>query len=202
MELVQNVVSTFSLGDRVDLKMIASNGINVQYNPRKFSAAIMRLNPTSKNSPVVRRPKVTALIFGTGKVVCSGGKSLDENMKGARIIARLIQKLYLDQINPQNIRFINYTIHNIVGSFQVSFKIDLLAFNKSFPKHAFYDPTSFPGLRYKPYTTDKTTIIIFISGKIIITGVKDIHTLEEAKNFVSKKLIGFKRPFPYVTPFI
>ena len=49
----------------MDLHYIAANGRNVEYKPKRFAAAIMR----------IRDPKTTALIFRSGKMVCTGAKS-------------------------------------------------------------------------------------------------------------------------------
>jgi transcription initiation factor TFIID TATA-box-binding protein len=53
------------LGMELDLRKIAQNARNSEYNPRRFAACIMR----------IREPKTTALIFKSGKVVCTGAKS-------------------------------------------------------------------------------------------------------------------------------
>jgi transcription initiation factor TFIID TATA-box-binding protein len=55
-QLVQNVVATAYIGEKVDLVFIANNVENVIYNPYKFTAAIIRLN----------EPKITVLIFNSG----------------------------------------------------------------------------------------------------------------------------------------
>lgn len=62
---LQNIVSTVNLACRLDLKLIALQARNAEYNPKHFSAAIMR----------IREPKTTALIFASGKMVITGAKS-------------------------------------------------------------------------------------------------------------------------------
>lgn len=54
---LQNVVSTCSVGRSLDLKFIAMHARNAEYNPKRFSAVIMR----------IREPKTTALIFSSGE---------------------------------------------------------------------------------------------------------------------------------------
>uniref|UniRef100_M4C3Q4 Uncharacterized protein n=1 Tax=Hyaloperonospora arabidopsidis (strain Emoy2) TaxID=559515 RepID=M4C3Q4_HYAAE len=54
---IMNVVGTVDLKTPLDLKVIALHARNAEYNPKRFSAVIMRL----------RDPKTTALIFGSGK---------------------------------------------------------------------------------------------------------------------------------------
>lgn len=80
---VQNVVSTAYLGSRIDLNMVSRKVPNIIYDPRKFIAAIIRL----------RKPKTTILLFHTGKIVTTGGSSINDNKIGARRVARAIQKI-------------------------------------------------------------------------------------------------------------
>lgn len=51
----------------LDLRKLALQSRNAEYNPRRFAACIMR----------IREPKTTALIFSSGKVVCTGAKTED-----------------------------------------------------------------------------------------------------------------------------
>ena len=42
---------------------------NAEYNPKRFAAVIMR----------IREPRTTALIFSSGKMVCTGAKSEEDS---------------------------------------------------------------------------------------------------------------------------
>ena len=64
---LQNIVSTAYLGATLDLRNIALNCRNAEYNPKRFAAVIIR----------IRDPKTTALIFSSGKMVITGAKSED-----------------------------------------------------------------------------------------------------------------------------
>ena len=79
----RNVVSTVNLGCELKLKEIAQRAGNAEYNPRRFSAVIMR----------IRNPRTTLLIFQSGKLVCTGAKTVDDSNRAARRGARIIQKL-------------------------------------------------------------------------------------------------------------
>jgi TATA-box binding protein (TBP) (component of TFIID and TFIIIB) len=79
----RNIVSTVNLGCPLDLKRIALQARNAEYNPKRFAAVIMR----------IRNPRTTALIFGSGKMVCTGAKSEEDSLQAARRYARVIQKL-------------------------------------------------------------------------------------------------------------
>jgi len=71
---LQNIVSTVDLKCKLDLKTIALNARNTEYNPKRFAAAIMK----------IRNPKTTALIFSSGKMVCTGAKSEEDSKKGSK----------------------------------------------------------------------------------------------------------------------
>jgi len=60
----RNIVCTVNLGCKLDLKKIALHARNAEYNPKRFAAVIMR----------IRDPRTTALIFSSGKMVCTGAK--------------------------------------------------------------------------------------------------------------------------------
>ncbi len=81
--IYRNIVSTVNLGCQLDLKRIALQARNAEYNPKRFAAVIMR----------IRSPRTTALIFSSGKMVCTGAKSEEDSIQAARRYARVIQKL-------------------------------------------------------------------------------------------------------------
>merc|ERR1712130_964577 len=60
------------------LQNIAMHARNAEYNPKRFAAVIMR----------IREPRTTALIFSSGKMVCTGAKSEKESRLAARKYAR------------------------------------------------------------------------------------------------------------------
>ena len=80
---LQNIVSTANLGSKLDLRTIALNCRNAEYNPKRFAAVIMR----------IREPKTTALIFSSGKMVCTGAKSEELSRDAAKKYAKAIKKV-------------------------------------------------------------------------------------------------------------
>ncbi|KAK6143682.1 hypothetical protein DH2020_024030 [Rehmannia glutinosa] len=163
--IIQNIVSTVNLDCKLNLQSIASKALNAEYNPNRFSAVIMR----------IKEPKTTALIFKSGKVVCTGAKTEEASKIAARKFARIVQKLGF----PVN--FVNFRIQNIVASCDVRFVIRLesMAATCSDEEHsAVYEPELFPGLIYRT-NNSKVVILVFASGKIVIAGAKveeDIFT--------------------------
>jgi transcription initiation factor TFIID TATA-box-binding protein len=75
-------VSTANLNTEIDLKHIAVHCSNAEYKPKRFAAAIMR----------IREPKTTALIFASGRMVCTGAKSEEMSNQACRQYAKAIIK--------------------------------------------------------------------------------------------------------------
>lgn len=173
---VQNVVSTVNLGIKLDLKKIALQARNAEYNPKRFAAVIMR----------IREPKTTALIFSSGKVVCTGAKSEDDSRLAARKYARIIQKIGF------NVKFQDFTIQNIVGSCDVGFPIRLDGLQSAHSNFSSYEPELFPGLIYRMHQP-KIVLLIFVSGKIVITGAKLRDDIKRAFDNIYPILRDFKK---------
>lgn len=171
---LQNIVSTVNVNCQLDLKKIALHARNAEYNPKRFAAVIMR----------IREPKTTALIFASGKMVCTGAKSEEDSKKAARKYARIIQKLGFPA------KFTDFKIQNIVGSTDVKFPIRLEGLAYGHGNFSSYEPELFPGLIYR-MVQPKIVLLIFVSGKIVLTGAKVRKEIYDA----------FERIYPVLTEF-
>ncbi|WIA36989.1 hypothetical protein OEZ86_008226 [Tetradesmus obliquus] len=163
---LQNVVATVDLGCRLELKEIALHARNAEYNPKRFAAVIMR----------IREPKTTALIFASGKMVCTGAKSEAESRLAAKKYCRIVQRTGFDDVKMKE-----FKIQNIVGSCDVKFPIRLEGLAYSHGYFATYEPELFPGLIYR-MKEPKIVLLIFVSGKVVLTGAKkreEIYTAFE-----------------------
>ena len=160
---IENIVSTADLGCRLNLREIALRAKNVDYNPKRFSAVIMR----------IKEPKATALIFSSGKIVTLGTKNEEQSRTACRKFAKIIKS----QDYPVSLK--DFKIQNIVGSANSEFKISLIKLHLCFIKYinckkensVFYEPELFPGLIYR-MIEPKIVLLIFTSGKIVLTGAK------------------------------
>ena len=159
----RNIVATVNLGCTLNLKQITLHARNAEYNPKRFAAVIMR----------IREPKTTALIFSSGKMVCTGAKSEESARLAARKFARIIQKLGFSAT------FKEFKIQNIVGSCDVKFPIRLEQLQTRHQQFCSYEPELFPGLIYR-MMDPKVVLLIFVSGKIVLTGAKERSHIHEA----------------------
>uniref|UniRef100_A0A8C6X405 TATA-box binding protein like 2 n=1 Tax=Naja naja TaxID=35670 RepID=A0A8C6X405_NAJNA len=173
---LQNIVATVNLACKLDLKNIALHARNAEYNPKRFAAVIMR----------IREPRTTALIFSSGKMVCTGAKSEEQSRLAARKYARVVQKLGFPA------KFLDFKIQNMVGSCDVRFPIRLEGLVLTHPQFSSYEPELFPGLIYR-MVKPRIVLLIFVSGKVVLTGAKDRSEIYEAFENIYPILKGFKK---------
>ncbi|KAH7695515.1 hypothetical protein AAVH_37425, partial [Aphelenchoides avenae] len=133
---------------QLDLKEIAMKARNAEYNPKRFAAVIMR----------IRQPKTTALIFRSGKIVCTGAKCEEDSKAAARKYARIIQKLGFKA------KFTEFKVQNIVASVDLKFPVRLEALCLAHDQFSTYEPELFPGLIYR-MMVPRVVLLIFGSGK-------------------------------------
>lgn len=173
---LQNIVSTVNLGCKLDLKKIALHARNAEYNPKRFAAVIMR----------IREPRTTALIFSSGKMVCTGAKSEEMSRLAARKYARIVQKLGFEA------KFLDFKIQNMVGSCDVKFPIRLEGLVLTHSQFSSYEPELFPGLIYR-MVKPRIVLLIFVSGKVVLTGAKVRAEIYEAFDNIYPILRGFRK---------
>ena len=125
----------------------------------------------------IREPKTTALIFRSGKMVCTGAKSEKDSYTAAKNYAKSLRKIG----NP-SVKITDFTIQNIVGSHDVGFQIKLEKLHMESSQKSIkcrYDPELFPGLIFR-MVKPKVVLLIFASGKIVLTGAKKREEIYEA----------------------
>lgn len=107
---IQNCVATVNLGCDLNLQKINFRTRNSEYNPSRFHGVIMR----------IRSPRCTALIFRSGKVVCTGARNEADANLGARKFARILQKLSYPVSIAQSLQPFRFYV-----SFSNSFSFDI-----------------------------------------------------------------------------
>jgi transcription initiation factor TFIID TATA-box-binding protein len=151
---VENIVSSITLGRDIDLKKLVKSATGID-NPKRFPGVIYRID----------QPKLSMLIFRTGKVICSGARSrADIDAAVEKLIAKFKEAKIVIKGKPK------IEIQNIVASASLDFRVnlDLLAMEC---ENTEYEPEQFPGLIFR-LAEPKTVMLIFKSGRMIITGAK------------------------------
>jgi len=174
---IQNVVASGNLHHDIPLEKLTIMLTNTEYNPEQFPGLVLRL---AKGK--------TALIFSSGKIVCTGAKSEEEVHESVKMIIRELRKIKIYIKKKPDI-----TIQNMVASGDIGMKLNLntLAFKL---ENAEYEPEQFPGLVYK-VPSSHITFLLFGTGKIVCTGAKNEGEIKSAvRKLVKtlKKVIGKK----------
>ena len=175
--VLQNISGTVNLCTLLDLKTVYLKTRNSEYNPRRFCAVILR----------IRNPKTTALAFASGKMVITGAKSPAACKLAAKKFAWIIRKVGFEQV-----KFREFRIQNMLGTVDVGFPIKLEPLSLHHIAHCSYEPEIFAGLIYK-MLCPKICLLIFVSGKLVITGGKTIEQLEQALHNIYPILQEFQK---------
>ncbi|CAM9823898.1 unnamed protein product, partial [Choristocarpus tenellus] len=172
-----NVTATCSVNCKLDLKNIVMRARNAEYNPKRFSACVIRLN----------EPKATALVFSSGKMVVTGSKSETVSLSASKMFCKIIGKL------GNAVNFEGFTLQNMVATTDVCFPLRLEGLvASSHSQYCSYEPELFPGLIYR-LAQPKVCLLIFVSGKVVLTGGKSIRQLREAFKLMYPVLCEFRK---------
>lgn len=172
---IENVVSTTKLSDHFDLIEIASKLEGAEYNKSRFPGIVYRM----------KEPKSVFLLFNSGKVVCTGCKSIDDAKNAADMLNKKLIGLGINiDGNYEHI------IQNIVASADLGDVLNLNAVALGFGmENIEYEPEQFPGLVYR-MDDPKVVILLFGSGKLVITGGKSPLDCENALIHIKDTLIN------------
>jgi transcription initiation factor TFIID TATA-box-binding protein len=177
--MVQNVVASVTLDQNIDLLAMMNVFRNVEYRPKQFPGLVFRL----------KKPKTATLIFASGKMVCTGAKS--ERLARTAVM-RVVKELKANGIiilgKPKIV------IQNMVSSANLHGKIDLETASDVMDD-SMYEPEQFPGLIYR-MSEPKVVMLLFASGKIVITGAKNEAQVHEAAEKIHNLLIEYDLLYP------
>jgi transcription initiation factor TFIID TATA-box-binding protein len=160
---IVNIVVSTSLEHDIPLEKMAAVLPNTEYNPEQFPGLVIR----------IKDPKTSALIFSSGKVVCTGARTLEKVDESIQKIIESLKKINIDiKIKPK------ITVQNVVASGTIGMDLNL---NKLAMKldNTEYEPEQFPGLVYK-LNEAKATFLLFSNGKIVCTGTKSKEQVMDA----------------------
>jgi len=171
---IQNVVASAAFNQTFDLITIANAFPRDTEFRGRFPGLVFKL----------KKPKTTMLIFKTGKMICTGGKSEDE---ARRAILTSIRKLKKGAINVAGKPEIKIT--NIVASAILNGVIDLdkLYSSEGMGGNILFEPEQFPALIYR-WDSPKVIFLVFSTGKIVCVGAKKKEDICEAIENLRRKL--------------
>lgn len=173
---VVNIVVSASLGQDIPLEKMAATLSNTEYNPEQFPGLVIR----------IKEPKTSALIFSSGKIVCTGARSMDKVHESIKKIIKSLEKIKVKIKEVPEVK-----IQNIVaaGSVGMDLNLNMLAMRLD---NTEYEPEQFPGLVYK-LPDQKATFLLFSNGKVVCTGTKSEEEVHRVLDVLIENLKKVKK---------
>jgi transcription initiation factor TFIID TATA-box-binding protein len=170
---IENVVASTSLADELDLQAVASTLDRAEYEPEQFPGVIYRL----------KEPKTALLLFRSGKVVCTGGKSKRQVDESVRIVSAMIRKGGQKILMHPKIQ-----VQNIVATSDLESEVNLntVALTLGLDRVE-YEPEQFPGLVCR-VEEPRVVVLLFGSGKLVCTGARRPSDVSLAVEKITKDL--------------
>ena len=170
---IQNVVASTTVGQELHLEELADDLSASEYNPEHFPGLVFR----------TQSPKAATLIFRSGKAVCTGAKSVENVHRAVTIVFDELRELGVEvDADPE------ITVQNMVLSGDLGQQLNLNAIAIGLGlKNIEYEPEQFPGLVYRVIEPD-VVVLMFGSGKAVITGAKSIENAKTALETVQSQL--------------
>ena len=144
-----------------------------QYDPESFPGLVFRL----------KAPKTATLLFHSGKLVCTGAKTMEDVKRAIETVVMNIKKAGI-LITAYPV----YEVQNIVASADIGHPVNLTSVVISLGlDRVEYEPEVFPGLVYR-LNDPKVVILLFGSGKLVCTGARKPQDVEVAVIKITEEL--------------
>jgi transcription initiation factor TFIID TATA-box-binding protein len=170
---IENVVASTGIGQELDLQSVAMDLEGADYDPEQFPGLVYR----------TQDPKSAALIFRSGKIVCTGAKSTADVHESLHIVFDELRALQIPVEDDPEI-----TVQNIVTSADLGRTLNLNAIAIGLGlENIEYEPEQFPGLVYRLDDPD-VVALLFGSGKLVITGGKQPEDAKSAVDVIVTRL--------------
>ena len=170
---IENIVASGVIAESIDLAEVSKKIPSCELNTKRFPGAVYR----------IEKPKIASLIFSSGKVVLTGIRDKDALDEGLQLIISSLKKAGVKTYNEPKV-----AITNIVCSYDIGKYINLnkvvITLNL---ENIEYEPEQFPGLVYR-IRDPKIVALLFSSGKIILTGGKNLEDIKKGLDFLEQKL--------------
>jgi len=167
---LENLVVSVSINQRINLEQFARKAKDIEYDPDHFPGAIFRM----------KEPRVSALIFSSGKVNCTGARHWDEI---PIIVEKLKKKFKEGGINTTSI---DSKVQNLVVSANLGYEVNIDVAATELD-NVEYEPEQFPGLIFR-VKEPKCVVLVFTSGKVNVVGAKEWKFIDQALEQVDAKM--------------
>jgi transcription initiation factor TFIID TATA-box-binding protein len=119
-------------------------------------------------------------------MIVTGAKNAEDSVNASKKYVQIVMKVGFPA------RFSDYKLQNITATCDVGFPIRLEGLIYAHAAYATYEPELFPGLIYR-MLVPKVVLLIFVSGKIVLTGAKNTDDLGTAVENIFDSLLEFRK---------
>lgn len=181
MVQIQNIVGTGSLNVEIDVATLSEDieAEEVTYNPDNYHGLYVRL--------VNGGPLIT--LYRTGKYIVTGADSEEElyNTKNG-FLSLLAETGVISEAADDS-----FNVNNIVCTDDLGYSVDLTQVVVALGlERTEYEPEQFPGVVYRP-DGHPCVILLFGSGKMVITGAPTLKDAEEAYTHAREQIDSLLR---------
>jgi len=170
---IENIVASGVVADSIDLVEFSHNVGNCELNKKRFPGAVYRIPD----------PKIACLIFSSGKIVMTGIRNKKALADGLAIVIESLKKVGVKPLKDPRVAITNmvcsYNLGKYININKLSVTLNL--------ENIEYEPEQFPGLVYR-IKDPKIVVLIFSSGKIILTGGRNLEDVKKGLDFLEEKL--------------
>lgn len=173
--IIENIIANAKVADELDIHRIAEKVPGFMYDPTEFLGLTLKLD----------KPNVAILLLPNGKVICTGAKKIEDIEYSLKEVVNKIKSIGVKTKTKTNIE-----IQNIVASFELEKELNLSIISKGLMlENTSYEPDQFPGLVYNIEELG-AILLIFSTGKIICTGVKNFEDASKAIEIMKDKILS------------
>ena len=170
---IENIVASGVIADSIDLVELSEKVKNCELNKKRFPGAVYR----------IADPKMASLIFSSGKIVLTGGRSIKSVMDGLAVITTSLHQAGIETLKEPKVAITNMVCSYDLGKY-INLNKVVVTLNV---ENIEYEPEQFPGLVYR-IKDPKIVVLIFSSGKLILTGGKNLEDIKKGLETLEKKL--------------
>lgn len=159
---IKNVVATFKLNKRLDLKKIHQAFPRESiWEDKVFKRKVVVLR--------VKKPKMSFLIYETGSVICAGAESIKDAKQSGNYLIKQFRNAGINVKLSKSVE-----IQNIVASANLNTKLDLRKISIE-NNEVEYEPEQFPGAIWR--APSGVTMLLFPRGGVICVGAKKYENI-------------------------
>jgi len=170
---IENIVASGAIAESIDLAAFTEKTENCDLNTKRFPGAVFHITD----------PKIACLIFSSGKIVITGARDETALAAGLAVVIKALKSAGIVPLDEPRVK-----VTNIVCSYNLGKYINLNKLTVTFNvENVEYEPEQFPGLVFR-IADPKIVVLIFSSGKIILTGGKNLDDVKRGLDVLEKKL--------------